>query len=182
MTKRGKKQAVDKALEVLHRFGVTAPPVDPMRIASLAGVEVRFEPFEDEREDVSGVLVRDTSAPERAVIGINSLHHPNRQRFTAAHELGHYFLHSGPLFVDGGKMRDFRDKQSAQATEPREIEANTFAAALLMPEAWLRVDLRAAAAPTEEAIEELARKYRVSTTALTLRLVNLGLIHPSSHG
>ena len=71
------------------------------------------------------------------IIGVNSLHHPNRQRYTIAHELGHLELHrqliTSEVHVDKGFPVLMRDPKSATGTELHEIEANQFAAELLMP-------------------------------------------------
>jgi len=53
------------------------------KIAKELGAQVRFAPFDDE---LSGMVHIKDGVP---IIGVNSLHHPNRQRFTIAHELGH---------------------------------------------------------------------------------------------
>lgn len=62
-------------------------------------------------------------------VGINRLHHYNRQRFTLAHELGHFFLHRY-------RQVSFHDKKFFRGFEVNsmEYEANEFAGALLMPE------------------------------------------------
>ena len=67
------------------------------------------------------------------MIGVNDLHAPRRQRFTIAHEVGHLEMHKGrPLVLDHVRM-NMRDATSSTATDVEEIEANQFAAAILMP-------------------------------------------------
>jgi len=168
------RAAEKRAAEILTQYGVSGPPVDVERIASNVGAEVAYERLEPE---ISGILV---SAPDGHVrIGVNNQHHRNRQRFTIAHEIGHHLLHSKQptLFVDG-QMVYFRDGIASTASDPREIQANAFAAALLMPERVLRDDLRdeGVDALDEVAVRTLAERYQVSQQALTLRLLNLGLI------
>ena len=60
-----------------------------------------------------------------------------------------------------------------------ELEANAFAAALLMPEPFLRDDLQRRTYDMfdESAVKRLAQKYQVSVQALTIRLMELGLLH-----
>ena len=66
--------------------------------------------------------------------GVNSLHAPVRQRFTIAHELGHAVLHAREgIHLDQAFRLRFRDQTSAMAIDPEEIDANSFAAELLMP-------------------------------------------------
>ena len=46
----------------------------------------------DFQDDLSGVLV--SAADGSAIMGVNWNHHPNRRRFTIAHEIGHFVHHS----------------------------------------------------------------------------------------
>ena len=105
--------------------------------------------------------------------------HINRQRFTIAHECGHYELHrtDEPVFIDATPVF-FRDDISTEGRSLREIAANGFAAALLMPEQKLRELLREQPidAFDEIAIRRMANLFGVSTQALTIRLSRLDLI------
>jgi Zn-dependent peptidase ImmA (M78 family) len=116
------------------------------------------------------------------VIGVNSEHPKTRQRFTIAHEIGHLLLHGEEEFhIDEKAPLALRDEVSSQAIDPREIEANQFAAELLMPDTLVRASVGALIAAeanitAEDAIERLAREYRVSPLAMTHRLSNLRII------
>lgn len=111
-------------------------------------------------------------------IVFNAAHHPNRQRFTIAHELGHHLMHQRMLaesvHVDKGILR--RDSQSSGGTDEIEISANAFAACILMPERILRkaipqsIDLE-----NDELVAKLAQSFGVSQAALTNRILNLSL-------
>lgn len=169
-----------KAAEVLRDLRIDGPEVDVQRIAEAHGALVRYVSTDD---DVSGMLHRDQGG--RPVIGINAAHHSNRQRFTLAHEIGHLLLHEGETYLDTPRMAvRMRDERSATGTDLEEIQANKFAAALLMPVAFLRRDLRdprlVRALPhlDDDEFARLANRYGVSTQALTLRLVNLGWLKP----
>lgn len=127
-----------KAAEVLRELGIDGHEVNVQRIAEAHGALVRYVSSDD---DVSGMLHRDQGG--RPVIGINAAHHRNRQRFTLAHELGHLLLHTGDISLDTPRTAvRMRDERCATGTDVEEIQANRFAAALLMPEAFLRRDLR----------------------------------------
>jgi Zn-dependent peptidase ImmA (M78 family) len=160
-----------EALRLLRECSIHRPPVRVEVIAKHLGAVLRYEPFED---DVSGVLFRDRQS---TTIGVSSLHHPNRQRFTIAHEIGHLVLHEMEVHVDKGYRVALRNSISSQAVDPHEIEANRFAAELLMPVHFLRADLQSFMHDMEDDSElrELARKYRVSTQAMAYRLGNLDL-------
>ena len=156
---------------LLDSEGITEPPVDVEAIARSLGATVLYAPFEGE---LAGVLVREDDE-QGAVIGVNSKHHSNRQRFTVAHECGHLRLHAGrQAYVDESFRINHRDEVSSRATDPEEIEANRFAAELLMPHNMIMHDLRqiGLGLDIEDALElrGLADRYEVSLQALTLRI------------
>jgi Zn-dependent peptidase ImmA (M78 family) len=160
-----------KAQDLLRKAGVTKAPVPVERIAVLADAELRFEPFAGA---LSGMVYRRDG--HKAIIGVNSSHPTNRKRFTIAHELGHLLLHGDELHVDERFPFAFRDEISSKAVDPAEIEANQFAAELLMPETWLESDIggRHLDIESDEVVEKLAKKYGVSMQSMTHRLTNLG--------
>jgi len=159
---------------ILEEHGIFEAPVPIEELVSKLGGEITYAPYDD--GELSGMLFRDKS---RIVIGINSTHHPNRQRFTIGHELGHMLLHKTKKEIDTHIDRIFpvflRDAVSSQANDPLEIDANRFSAELLMPYKFLINDIKDGYidAEDEEKIEELARKYRVSVQAMTFRISNI---------
>jgi len=166
--------------ELLANNGITGAPVDVEAIAKVLGAEIRRKPAEQE---ISGFMYRDR---DRVIVGVNGNHPRTRQRFTIAHEIGHFLLHEGEkLHVDGdapGYSLFRRDPKSSDGSDVIEREANFFAAELLMPQSFLEKDLAEHSVvdlldPDEKVLKDLAKKYRVSVQALTFRLANLGLIH-----
>ena len=163
--------------KLLDDNGVAMPPVPVDRIAESLGAIISFEPFEG-KDDLSGILYRDG---KNKIIGINSAHAQNRQRFSIAHEIGHLRLHSKELFVDKVVRVNFRDNKSSLATDKEEIEANTFAAGLLMPKNFINTEIdslikKRQALDKDELIEHLSRAFHVSTQAVEYRLINLGIL------
>lgn len=166
-----KRDAMNEALK-LYQQTSSSVPVDLSAIASSLKVQIMYPDLED---SVSGMLVFQYG---QAVIGVNANHAQTRQRFTIAHEIGHYCLHgeAGTIFVDERKIQ-FRNEQSSSGTSLQEIHANAFAAALLMPEqeihsrAKLMVENQVEA---EIAIWQLAVIFEVSEEAMKRRLVDLG--------
>lgn len=163
----------NEAIRLLKKYQIQEPPVDVYALSEQEGISLMSRDLE---EDVSGLLV---IKGNRAAIGFNQRHHLNRQRFTVAHELGHYFLHrnTSNLFIDK-TLTFYRDEASSEGSYLQEIQANSFAAELLMPRAFLtdyfkvhRIDLH-----DSNAIQELASLYRVSEQALSIRLSNLGIV------
>ncbi|MBI5434909.1 MAG: ImmA/IrrE family metallo-endopeptidase [Planctomycetes bacterium] len=149
---------------------ITRPPVPVDRLAKLAGAEVRTGPLPP---DLSGFLLRQGGKP---IVGVNSTHAPVRQRFTIAHELGHLSLHPDKSYVDRGFAIYFRDDKSASAEDRAEIQANQFAADLLMPRRMLEAALKGWTVDIEDEVtlRRIAERFDVSTQALTYRLINLG--------
>jgi Zn-dependent peptidase ImmA (M78 family) len=170
------KNPVAEAQRLLKSARIVNPPVRVDKVAEKLKARLTFEPFEGEG-DISGILYRDE---KQTIIGINSTHSNVRQRFTIAHEIGHLVLHEGELFVDQAVRVNFRDKRSSLAENRQEIEANKFAAELLMPAEMIQreIEKRVAKKIATEAqlVAELARVFDVSEQAMGFRLFNLGII------
>ncbi len=163
-------RAREAARAILQEFGVSVPPVPVERIIKSRKIVLQYAPLD---EDLSGMAyIKDGVG----IIGVNALHHPNRQRFSAAHELAHHVLHDDDIrqavHVDKGIRVLFRDDISALGTEPMEIEANAFASELLIPGDLLAAALEGGGVDLEDeaAIEALARRFRVSPAAMRFRL------------
>ena len=165
---------VDQAArELLASLGIYQPPVPVEELAMRLGVNIVRDAL---GQGVSGVLYRQDKG--QSVIAVNASHAVVRQRFSIAHEIGHLRLHAGrPIIVDHlvrGRV-NMRDERSSLATSREEIEANGFAAALLMPAEWISTDVNGSlgGAPGRT-VESLAERYNVSEQAMEFRLVNLG--------
>ena len=163
-----------KASEVLRKTGVTKAPIPIHLVAQRLGLVLEAVSLGD---DVSGVLVIDG---KHGVIGFNSGHSAARQRFTIAHEIGHYVLHrsDASLFIDQRYFAAFRDRHSSLGEDSREKEANSFAASLLMPWNVLirEIDSRHFDLGDEEGLRDLAAAFQVSVQAMAYRLTNLGVL------
>jgi len=154
---RGLAAAERRAGEVIDRFGLTGPPVPLVNICRALGLTVRERPF----DYVAGLFVNDDVFP---VIIVNARQRRVRQRFTIAHELGHYFLgHGQKSFAEPG------------GEDGQERDAERFAACLLMPATWVRRYWEAYAANRENRLSILAELFDVSSAALKRRVKELGL-------
>ena len=174
-----KKQTVEsRASALLKQFQIDSPPVPVEQLARDLGARLSFEPFDDE---MSGMLYRDG---DRVIIGINSAHAQTRQRFSIAHEIGHLLLHEGrPMFVDKAVRVNWRNGDAALGEISEEVEANRFAAALLIPTPLLKAAITRIVRnndeiDTETLIRELANRFLVSQQAMDYRLANEGLTVP----
>jgi Zn-dependent peptidase ImmA (M78 family) len=164
--------AEQKAKDILERAWDGNFPVDPLLIAerlssmSEAGCIDMVGANNNELNGASGMAeFVDASNKKHFKCSYNASEAMVRQRFTQAHELGHVVL----AHVDEKtpRMRDERfDNRNGI-----EIDANAFAAELLMPSRWLPALLKQA-----ESFNELTRTLGVSAVALRYRLKNLGLL------
>ena len=163
-----------RAEQILVKAEIDTTPVPVEKVAAHLGIKVELA---DLGEECSAVLVR---KGDRAVIGVNEDHHPNRRRFSIAHEIGHFVLHEGDTYVDKGYRVNFRDLESGSGSKWEEMEANAFAAALLMPAKRVRDAFKQQPfeLTSDDCLEMLAKMFKVSTQAMAYRLMNLQLIQP----
>ncbi|MCB2012313.1 MAG: ImmA/IrrE family metallo-endopeptidase [Geminicoccaceae bacterium] len=151
-------------VQLIHRAQRTAP-VDVCGLAEDLGLTVNMAYLD---ADVSGELVQ--VGPDKYAINVNALDANSRQRFTIAHELGHYIYHRD-LIGDGvDDDRIYRSTSSGRYHNTRigpreETEANKFAASLLMPQ-HLIDKIRDEDSPRKKMAETLG----VSEHALAIRL------------
>ncbi len=170
---RAKEKAIEAAQRILKEHNIKRAPVPVERIIKSRSIVLDYAPLD---EDLSGMAYIQDGV---SIIGVNALHHPNRQRFSAAHELAHHILHEeqlhGEIHVSKGLRALRRDAVSSQGTDPLEIQANTFASALLMPEKLLfeACDEKGLDLDDEVNVERLAKKFRVSVSAMKYRLASL---------
>jgi len=160
--------------DVLSECGINTRPIPLERILQHYKIQRVELPAGG---DIFGAIVRQRG---QVVIAVNPSQHPNRQRFTIAHELGHYFCHYSETMehVDGDFRVNWRNSASSEGVDWNEIESNRFAAALLMPEQMLRQDLEDFPVLDRDAVQHLAALYKVSRLAMQFRLINLGLLPP----
>lgn len=160
--------------ERLARRHASKPPVDVNQIASSLRLRVVYGEL---GPGVSGLLV---SHGNSAQICVQQSDHKHRQRFTIAHEIAHHVLRhpfeaGEHVHVDRGNLVSHRGPRAAAGVDPTEIEANQFAASLLMPSAMVRdaVARCGGVVHTDRQITELASKFQVSEQAMTIRLISL---------
>ena len=155
-------------MEIVTRFSQDVP-LDGVGLIRELGINYFEEPMCPHN---SGRIVYNKPF---CIITVNSEELPQRRRFTAAHELGHYLLHRDlldgkrhmdRLFADGG-----RSNPSGPLSPSYEVQANRFAADLLMPKAQLS---RRYDALTDN-YRQLADTFDVSPAAMRIRLSSLGL-------
>ena len=152
-----------EAKAVLARYWSGRIPVDVESIARQLGADVQY----GDLAGLSGEVALQNRVP---VIKVNSNDSLTRQRFTIAHELGHLML--GHL-SDGRKFRDPSKNYTLGSYDPKERDANYFAAALLMPDDAVRAYAAGMDSPTATT---LANAFGVSNAAMGIKLKMLGII------
>lgn len=161
------------ANNIIQKFKINTVPVDIEAIAKKLGAKVIYSPLDDSH---CGMIYMQDN---KVVIGVNSLHPENRQRFTIAHELGHFVMHKkqieGNIHVDQTFSEKLnRDGKSTLGEDLKEIQANRFAAEILIPTKLLiketknkRIDIE-----DDDFIQKLADKFQVSSQSMSIKLFN----------
>jgi Zn-dependent peptidase ImmA (M78 family) len=167
------KRIEKHAQRLLSELNIDTLPIPIHKVVESRGINMKAY---DLGEGISGLLVVEGG---KGTIGYNPGEPTVRQRFTIAHELGHFELHKDEdeLFVDKTFKVLFRDQNSSKGEIVREQEANAFAAALLMPEHLIRQEIQKNSFDLndEDAMKKLAKAFNVSSSAMTFRISNLGL-------
>jgi len=163
--------ATQHAEKVLRDRGIASLPVDPFALAAAEGIAVQAKP--DTAAGVSGLLVRVGSS-----YGIMyATHIPNvgYQRFSVAHELGHFFLPGHTDAVLSADVPFHASRAGFVSDDPYEFEADHFAAGLLMPDQLFRAAL-IRADDGLAGIETLAGQCRTSLAATAIRYAQKAMI------
>lgn len=149
----------------------TGPPVNINAIIQELGIALNSNA--DLESEISGQL--EVTRDGKYSISTNMFDSENRKRFTIAHELGHYMLHSHLIGEGVDDNKAYRSDPTGNfynraITRKHETEANRFAAKLLMPQ---KMVLKRA--KIGETVADLARVFQVSEAAMKIRLETLGV-------
>ncbi|WP_241301417.1 ImmA/IrrE family metallo-endopeptidase [Burkholderia stabilis] len=154
----------ERAEALISEFGISSPSeLDVEAIACDAGMDVRYESLDGCEATLVGFK-------NQAIATIRPSGNRGRERFSVAHELGHWNMHRGKSF------RCRVDDQSANLASdaPREKEADSYAAHLLMPRYLFDPAIRSGAKiPTFKHIGEVAQTFEVSVAAAIIRMAEV---------
>jgi hypothetical protein len=152
MLERTARLADRLALRLISEYGVSPKPdVDVHTLARRANIEIDELPL-----DQDGYMQPLGDGRIRVVINVSAPR--QRQRFTLAHELGHYLVH---IQADAALAQEARQSE--------EVFCNIFAGSLLMPRDWLE-DNYAESPPSLQTLVNVARQTQVSLSAAAVRL------------
>ncbi|TSC76473.1 MAG: hypothetical protein G01um101431_606 [Parcubacteria group bacterium Gr01-1014_31] len=148
------------ARRLLANAGVTRPPIRIRDIVEYLKKtsDLSICPW-DFGKDTDGMQL---TQGENITIGYNQNQHRHRQRFTVAHEIGHFMM--------GHTTGDSPFDLTSQ--KPEEIEANQFAAELLMPLGLLKGEIRDGL----KNVKSLADVFDVSDEAMWWRIRGCNLL------
>ncbi len=156
-----KWKPLNEAQRILKEINISNPPIDVYMVAKYLNIKVEDLVGPNHLSGVVG------SKKEKAIY-VNKAHPKVRQRFTIAHEIGHVVLHGFSESSKKGLL--FR---MGENHDPKEIEANRFAAELLMPKEMMDMECEKYGESLENHISDLAHKFNVSEAALSIRLATL---------
>ena len=156
-----------QAERLLQKKGMLDLPVDLEHLAKTHDIVVK--PMGESNHGVSGMLVRHGNA--FGILYDASIHNEGYQRFSIAHELGHYFVdgHLDHIPFDNGLHSSRADFVS---DDQYEREADYFAAGLLMPTTLMRGVMRGHQDGLNS-INAIQLSARTSMTASAIRYAGL---------
>ncbi|SOZ05320.1 ImmA/IrrE family metallo-endopeptidase [Cupriavidus taiwanensis] len=161
------KLAKQRGETLLAEQGLTGLPVDPFEIAARHDIVVQAKP--DVASGVSGMLLRHGNS--FGILYASEIPSEGFQRFSVAHELGHYFLdgHIDHVLPNDGVHASHAGFASV---DPYEQEADSFAVGLLMPVGPFRRLMHRSALGLAD-IESAADTCKTSLTATANRYAEL---------
>jgi Zn-dependent peptidase ImmA (M78 family) len=149
------------AERLLIELGIEAPgEIDLEAIAADRGVRVKYRPLD-------GCEARIVGDDRHAIVSVSVDSRPTRQRFSLAHELGHWHHHSGRcLFCTSDKIGN----PETGLLNP-ERQADDYASDLILPDFMLRPMLAKVRRMTFAAASEIANEFDASLTATLLKII-----------
>jgi Zn-dependent peptidase ImmA (M78 family) len=184
-----KYSSVNELFSRLSDLGYTpSTPVDVDRIAEELKIKVEYSSKFKNEDEIGEIEFLSDDEKYTAIIRLNekqNLYDP-RRRFTLAHEIGHFCLHS-----NGNRSGFIDDKSTMSRTlsywDAKESQANNFAAQLLMPANLVveqsdilinrfKVERSQQKFTIQNFVMEMANVFNVSNPAMEYRLKSMGLI------
>jgi Zn-dependent peptidase ImmA (M78 family) len=165
--------------DLLKKLGLISPPYNPFEIAKKLKLQVD-QKLDFKNVSLSGYISRNNG---EMFVWINPLDSDVRQRFTLAHEIGHYVND----FLPDLNLKEIIDTPDTLYrngnSDIRETAANKFAANLLMPKDDVIEQGNKLIEGTVEKsmsgvdfVSKMAEKFEVSKPAMLVRLKTLGVI------
>jgi len=100
-----------------------------------------------------------------------------RSRFTFAHELGHYFIDEHRISLKKGETPSHPSYNNFQSRNPIELEADLFAACMLMPKSRFE-EISSNQVFSFNLIDMISKKFNTSLSATLIRYASIDINHP----
>ncbi|MCD6594450.1 ImmA/IrrE family metallo-endopeptidase [bacterium] len=153
-------RAVDYARQLFEYIPMDNPPVRLTPILEKFNVSLYFDDF----DEIDGITMK---SAKLSIIVINKNLSITRQRFTIAHELGHIIMpHKSDFYVCYSKKTK---------NKLMERDANRFAGEILMPQPMIAELWGKYESNPRNRVEAIAKIMKISTSALRVRIRELGL-------
>lgn len=160
------KMAKQKAEAYLRENGYSKLPIDPFVVADKLDIVVQPRP--STADGVSGMLLRHGN--NFGIMYATRYQNEGFERFSVAHEIAHFLLEGHLDYVL--KNGEHHSYAGFTSDDPYELEADHFAAGLLMPEGLFKAALNRRDTDLA-AIEHMAGLCKTSLTATAIRCSEL---------
>ncbi|GLH79747.1 hypothetical protein SSBR45G_46560 [Bradyrhizobium sp. SSBR45G] len=153
---------------LLRSLGIGKPEeIDLEAVAWSVGAKVKYRSLKSCEARICG-------CGDKAIISVDDTRIPQRQRFSLAHEIGHWTYHRGQLLVC--RSKDIGSFGARGATNPESV-ADQFASELLLPAYILRPVIAQYKALNLKTVGEISTAFKASRTATAIRLVQSNKFH-----
>jgi len=153
--------AIIRARSFVNSCGIDSVPVDIEKFLAAAKADLR-----ETTRLGAGTAGSSMQIGDRHVILVNAADSPERRRFTVLHEIAHIVL---DLPSNHGAHSDPVDLYSYVRRPPEEVICDTFAAECLLPEKFVREDMKSAVAGFDF-VEKTAERYQASLSCAASRV------------
>ena len=163
-----KRNIFKYAEEVAKKHNYNINENDVFKIIEFLGGKIeKIEPMGSFESDDASLIVKQKGD---FIVRLSVLCGDDRNRFSAAHELGHYLLH----YFSQNRQDEMHAARSGDVNDRAEWEANWFASAFLMPE----VQYRKIHKDEIGNFDAISCHFRVSRRAAEVRALVLDLKKP----
>lgn len=146
------------AQDIVSSFDLT-PPIDLTKICEKLDIRINYESL----HSIEALLII-SSGKKNIIIDNSRSLYPQRERFTIAHEIGHYIIPWHENLQQCDKIVNF------ESNDEVEKQANDFASELLVPKSNLLEDIKDKKV-TLSLIKSLAKQYDVSLVVMARRVL-----------
>lgn len=153
-----------RASNILCELEIVEPPTPVEDICRHFGIKYIL----DADIESEALLIIDEKVSRPLIAVKANKRYESRVKFSLAHELGHFIIpeHQDPKYnCTLGDLNDYHDKSA-------EIEANQFAAELLMPSQWLTPEIRRRDV-TLNMLQTFAERFETSLSSTAIKVVGL---------